>query len=151
MRKITLFYDGAWYTLKWFKVMLWAKDFFYDNGYDVSFLNDSEYEHSYNKIDVFENSVQNNEFDIVFIACHDSHTGLCSIDENRYHRIMTQLRSKSNFVVWLDTSDSAGGIWSRALPYVDKYLRKQIYSNTGMYMDNHWGGDYIQTFIIRKN
>ena len=128
-RKITLFYDGAWYTFRWLKTMLWASDYFRKYGYEVSFLNEDEYVHSDDKTKIFESSVLNNEFDIVFLAYHDSHVGLCSLAKDKFAYLMSVLRKRSNVLVWLDTSDSTGNIYKEAFGYVDKYLKKQIYSD----------------------
>lgn len=139
MKKITLFYDGAWYTLKWLKTMLWAKEEFRELGYEVSFLNEEEYRLSRNKVETFENCALNYEYDIVFIAHHNSHIGFGTIDYEKLADLMGKLKRRCNKIVWCDTSDSTGTLWTEVFPLVDLYLKKQVLIDLEEYTKKMWG------------
>lgn len=147
MRKITLFYDGSWYTFKWFKVMLWAKEELKELGYEVSFLNEEEYAKSRDKLESFEKNALNYEYDIVMIAHHSSHIGFCSIGHEKFAELMEKLRERCNKIIWCDTSDSTGTLWAQAFPFVDLYFKKQVLSDLSLYRKEMWGGRiYTQYF-----
>lgn len=150
MRRITLFYDGASYTFKWLKVMLWAREEFKELGYDVSFLNEEEYARSKDKVETFEKNISNYEFDIVFLAHHGSHIGFGSIQHERFASLMNKLRERCNKIVWCDTADSTGTLWVRALPFVDLYFKKQVLADLKLYTKEMWGGR-IYTQYFRDN
>ncbi len=150
MRRITLFYDGAWYTFKWLKYLLYTKDMFRQYGYDISFLNEEEYEHSHDKVEILKKDFENNEFDIVFLAFHDSHTGLCSLEKETFEEMMRGLRKNAKSIVWLDMGDSSGGVWKDAFPYVDKYLKKQICVDRSYYKKRNWGNRPYTDYYYRK-
>lgn len=147
MKKITLFYDGSWYTFKWLKVMLWAKEEFKELGYEVSFLNEEEYARSRNKVETFERNALNYEYDIVLLAHHSSHAGFCSIQHERFADLMSKLRKRCNKIVWCDTSDSTGTLWNPAFPFIDLYFKKQVLNDLNLYTKEMWGGRiYTQYF-----
>lgn len=151
MKKITLFYDGAWYTLKWLKAMLWAKEEFRELGYEVSFLNKEQYICSRDKVQTFEEDALNYEYDIVFLAHHPSHVSLYSIEYERFAHLMERLKNQCNKIVWLDTTDSAGTLWKGAFPFVDLYFKKQIQIDLSQYMKKMWGGRlYTQYYYENK-
>ena len=150
MRKITLFYDGAWYTFKWLKAMLWAKNEFRELGYDISFLNREEYLPSKNKVETFENNALNYEYDIVFIVHHSAHIGLCSIEFEKFADLMQRLRKNCNKIVWCDTHDSSGNLWVEAFPFVDLYFKKQVYADLNRYTQKMCAGRLYAQFYLDK-
>ena len=54
--------------------------------------------------------------------------------------ILKMARTQSNWFVWLDTADSTGTCHFEVLPYVDRYLKKQLLVDMEMYKKPIWGG-----------
>lgn len=150
MKKITLFYDGSWYTFKWIKSMLWAKNEFRELGYIVSFINEEEYIPAQNKTEIFERDLLNHEYDIVLLAHHDSHIGLCSIEYSKFEYLMKRLKERCNKIVWCDTSDSTGTLWSKAFPFVDLYFKKQTLLDLNKYTNRMWAGRLYTQYYLDK-
>lgn len=85
------------------------------------------------------NFVKGKQLDIAFMAFHHSisELGLCSTEERQ--KVVKLVKAHCNYLVWLDTADSTGTCLFDVMPYVDKYLKKQLLKNTSDYARPIWG------------
>ena len=149
MREITCFYDGAYYTFVWMKAMLWAKNEFYRRGYRIKFLNLWQYMPIKGKAYSLKKSMCTHKFDIVLIAHHHTtREGFWKLSIEQQKELLQTIRESSKMVLWCDTSDSTGTTQFEVLPYVDRYLKKQIYKDMSIYTRKVWGGEYLASIFI---
>lgn len=148
MRKVTVFYDGTLYTFTWLKALLWAKEVLKEKGYLIRFETLFEYfprnalifrPFIKNRLDLFLHNIKNKHFDIVFLAFHHSTSEFMKIEDSERLEILNKLKEQSNILIWLDTADSTGSSHFEVLPYVDRYLKKQILKNLDLYSHPIWG------------
>lgn len=139
-RIITVFYDGSTYTLRWLKGVFSAQRQLFEHGFRIELSSRRVlFERKFKK-EHFKQAILNNEFDIVFLAFHHSSEFMRSFEDGELDRLLSFLRKKSNFLVWLDTADSTGTCAFEVLPYVDKYLKKQLLCDVENYCKPIWGG-----------
>ena len=67
-----------------------------------------------------------NECDIVFLSFHHSLPGLGQFSSKDRAEVLSVLRDHAKTIVWLDTADSTGTPLFDVMPFVDKYLKKQV-------------------------
>lgn len=148
MRKITVFYDGTLYTFTWLKVLLWAKKQFKERGYLIRFETLFEYFPRNalvfrplikDRLDQLLRDTKNRKFDIVILAFHHSTSEFMKIEQSERIEILKKIKEQSDMVVWLDTADSTGTPHFEVLPYVDRYLKKQILKDIELYSKPIWG------------
>jgi hypothetical protein len=76
--------------------------------------------------------IQKRHFDIVF--CSFSMLQFYSkVPDSDIVLFLKELRPKAKTIVWLDNVDSAGTCQFQFMPYVDLYLKKQLYKNISLY------------------
>ncbi len=134
MKKITILYDYTAYTYRWLSYLLVCKKQFRENGYVLCFpkIFNGLIKGIIAKFDIQKEKNKKIKFsDIIMIAVHPSNY----LYENKKEFILwlTNLRQYCNKLIWLDTSDSSGTTFFEVLPYVDKYLKKQLYKDKQMY------------------
>ena len=64
--------------------------------------------------------------------------------------MLERLRQGCNGVIWLDTTDSTGAIQLQVLPYVDKYLKKQLLKDKTIYTRKLHGARLYTDYYHRK-
>jgi hypothetical protein len=56
----------------------------------------------------------------------------------------------TNKIIWFDTADSTGVTHFELLPYIDLYLKKQIYKDKSLYQKNFYGGRIFTDFYHKS-
>ena len=59
--------------------------------------------------------------------------------KNDAYHLLEKFNRKCKRVFWLDTTDSTGATQFQVLPYVDKYLKKQLLKDHTLYLNNYYG------------
>ncbi len=134
MRSITIIYDGSSYTYTWIKLMLCLKTEFKKAGFLVRMTSIEDYFPVTKRLEerIKMRSLSYN-YDIVFLAFHHSlgWLGKCSSAERIDY--LKKMKQRCNRLIWLDTADSTGSCYFDVLPYVDKYLKKQLLEDVTLY------------------
>jgi len=60
--------------------------------------------------------------------------------------LLLMARKYTNKIIWMDTSDSTGVTHFELLPYVDLYLKKQLYKDKSFYSKEFYGGRIFSDF-----
>ena len=129
MKRITVLYDGTIYTFRWLSALLASKKYFANAGYKICIPG---FMHSIRNTRTFDQLIkQVSEDDIVFLAFHPG--GSYFTRKHEMLDFLDELHGKCGKIVWLDTSDSAGTTYFEVLPFVDKYLKKQLYVDLSLY------------------
>lgn len=149
MRKVTIFYDGSYYTFKWLKPLLWADKEFKELGYSIGFKNIFEYLPIKNKFDTIKYNSSHGEYDILMLALHHSHFEK-ELSKNDIIKILLDFRQRCKTLIWMDTSDSTGTTFFEVLPYVDMYFKKQYLVDTDTYTKKIWGGRIFCEYYHEK-
>ena len=63
---------------------------------------------------------------------------------------LKKLRSSTNKLIWFDMRDSAGTTQFEVMPFVDRYVKKQIYRDPRYYFDPPYGGRAYSQFYNRQ-
>ena len=67
-----------------------------------------------------------------------------------WHEELKELRLSTNKLIWFDMRDSAGTTQFEVMPFVDRYVKKQIYRDPQYYFDPPYGGRaYSQFYNLR--
>jgi hypothetical protein len=140
-RRISVFYDGSYYTFKWLKALLWAKNEFRRLQVDVSFISPKQYlPYKYGR-DSISAALARKRFDVIFVAHHHTDpNGIGGLPFGALKDTLEQLKMQSNMLVWLDTADSTGTCKFEVMPFVDLYFKKQILAERERYYSPLWGG-----------
>ena len=129
MKRILVLYDGTVYTYRWLSALTKAKSFLLKEGYKISF---PEPLHSIKRQLSFEKMLKLiKRDDIVLLAFHPG--GRYFDDKKKLLAFISSVNENCEKIIWLDTSDSSGTTFFEVLPYVSKYLKKQIYTDTSLY------------------
>ena len=158
MRTITVFYDNSGYTLRWLRALVWCYSEFKDQGFKISFEGletpipyMSRFCHVPTTKQDFHKLFSKKDYDIVFLAYHHSKKSLCQLTSEERAEVLTSLRKKSNKLIWLDTADGTGTCYFDVLPYVDKYLKKQVLRDLKQYDHEVWSnrvfGEYYHNML----
>ena len=138
-RKLTIFYDQHFSTYIWLSFLLYAKSSLRAAGLDVQIYGgfvDSLSENKRTAVDL-EKIIEKKHYDIIGFAFHNSST--IYNNEPELAQLLTIAKVQSNKIVWFDTSDSCGSCQFQVLPFVDKYLKKQLYKDFSLYQRKVWG------------
>lgn len=144
MRVITVYYDNTWYTLSWLKQLLICKSVFREKNIRIRFKGPEAFvpkmESIYKPLTSKEQFLKafSEQHDIVFIAYHHP-SGICGFSAEDRTDCLRVLREHSEKVVWLDTADSTGTCLFDVLPFVDMYLKKQLFSDLTLYQKALYG------------
>ena len=65
-------------------------------------------------------------------------------------KLLNRVKSNTSKVIWYDISDSTGTTHFMLLPYVDLYLKNQIFSNKQNYLNKYYGSRIYSDFIYNK-
>lgn len=63
---------------------------------------------------------------------------------------LKKARQYANKIIWFDTSDSTSVTHFELLPFVDLYLKKQIFKDKNMYQKEFYGGRIFSDFYNKK-
>ena len=63
---------------------------------------------------------------------------------------LKKARQHANKIIWFDTSDSTSVTHFELLPFVDLYLKKQIFKDKNMYQKEFYGGRIFSDFYNKK-
>lgn len=157
MREIRIFYDNSNYTLTWLRRLIFAEKEFKKAGYKIKF--DSSYAYDLTKkrplktpstLEGFVKLFSKSKYDVVFLAYHHSKTGLCSLSPDDRAKVLNHLKKKTDILVWLDTADGAGTCMFDVMPYVDKYLKKQILVDRERYLRPIWSDRIFGEYYHEK-
>lgn len=151
MRHVTVLYDGTSFTLKWIKAIFWAENSLRDLGISVSFPNlEWAMPRREKGINDILKIVENKEYDIICLAFHHSTSELGRTDESTRANVLKKIRLHCNRIIWFDTADSTGSCLFDVLPYVDKYLKKQLLADLDRYKTRIWGERLFCEYIHNK-
>ena len=64
--------------------------------------------------------------------------------------LLKKISLKNNNLIWFDTRDSAGTSQFEVMPYVKKYVKKQLYKDMNLYQKDLYGGRYYTDFYNKK-
>ncbi|MFA5010592.1 MAG: hypothetical protein WC644_01445 [Ignavibacteria bacterium] len=64
--------------------------------------------------------------------------------------LLIKARKYSNKVIWMDTSDSTSVTHFELLPFIDLYLKKQLFKDKTLYKKNFYGGRIFTQFYHDK-
>lgn len=149
-RTISVFYDCDPYTLRWLRALVWADREFKTRDFKIDFQGLSaplpamnKYFKPYTTKEEFIKAISNKHFDIVFLAFHHSLPGLGSFAKQDRIDVLNEFSKRCNRLIWLDTADSTGTALFDVLPYVDKYLKKQLLVDKSLYEKPIWGGQRL--------
>ena len=147
MRMIEIYYDNTWYTYSWLKKLYICRNDFYKKNIKIIFKGPTSF---VPKMDQFFKPLTKKEdfekkHDIVVLAYHHpiSISGFKLLDRTI---VLKKIRENSKSIVWLDTADSPGTCMFDVLPYVDRYLKKQIYIDLSYYKKDLYGDRLYTNF-----
>tara|TARA_B100000029_G_scaffold492098_1_gene552995 strand:- start:1172 stop:2266 length:1095 start_codon:yes stop_codon:yes gene_type:complete len=63
---------------------------------------------------------------------------------------LEKIKKINNNIYWFDMRDSAGTTQFEVLPFVKKYVKKQLYKDKSLYVKNLYGGRYYTDFYHNK-
>ncbi len=63
---------------------------------------------------------------------------------------LKEIKKNNENLYWFDMRDSAGTTQFEVLPYVKKYIKKQLYTDRSLYFKNLYGGRYYTDFYHKK-
>ncbi len=154
MREITIVYDGTLYTYQWIKTLCWLKKYFKKEGFKISYLNYRSLFPIANiashQIDDLIKQLNSKRFDVVAIAFHHSKSDFSNCKGLDKLEFLKLLREHSRRIVWLDTADSTGNCQFEVLPYVDVYLKKQLYKDLNLYTKHLYGSKLFIDYYHNK-
>lgn len=142
MRTVGIFYDGSVYTRRWLWTLLWAKDEIKKLGYKIEFVVFSQ-----KLSDRDARRLENGTFETVLIA---QHAGFRKLPIQQKSKFLKYVKQYCRNLIWLDTSDSTGTCNFEVLPYVDKYLKKQLANDLSVYKQPLYGGRLHSDYFHRK-
>ena len=150
MKRITVFYDNTLYTYRWLSALLFAGKQFEESGYKIEIPG---LFHNIKQKFSFEWIKKHGETDIVMFAFHPSEKLMQ--DKTAVSDLIKYYRKYAKKIIWLDTSDSSGTTRFEVLPFVDKYLKKQLYTdlnlyNEPIYKDRLFCDYYIKNGLFEK-
>ena len=64
--------------------------------------------------------------------------------------LLKKARAAADRIVWLDDSDSIGVTHFELLPYLDRYLKKQLFKDRSLYAEEFYGGRIFSDFYHRR-
>ncbi len=64
--------------------------------------------------------------------------------------LIEKARGYTNKIIWMDISDSTGVTHFELLPYVDLYLKKQLFKDKALYQKEFYGGRIFTEFYHRE-
>ena len=65
-------------------------------------------------------------------------------------RFLRRARRSADRIIWMDNSDSTGVTHFELLPYVDRYLKKQLFRDRSLYQKEFYGGRIFSDFYHRR-
>lgn len=151
MKKIYIVYDQTSYTFAWLSTLLWCKKEFREAGYLIKFprfFYGLSKANKLNTISDFSQQISRIKNQIIFFAFH--HTTKVAKDDKSIIELLVLAKRNGNRVIWLDTSDSGGLCKFGYMPYVDRYLKKQIYKDLSVYKREVWGGRLFCEYYHNK-
>lgn len=157
MREITIIYDGRSFTYSWLKPMFWAREEFRRQGYHIKCYSLTDYfpfihisRTGTSRDILWLEKLLGNTFDIVFLAFHHAKSWLGQCSSEDRCRFLCQLKNNANLVCWLDIADSTGTCLFDVLPYVDKYMKKQVIKDKSLYAEKMYGGRCFTDYYHKK-
>ena len=63
---------------------------------------------------------------------------------------LKEINLKNNNLIWFDMRDSAGTTQFEVLPYVRKYVKRQLYKDQNFYKKHLYGGRYYTDFYNKN-
>lgn len=138
-RTITVFYDGSHYIFRWLKALFAARKEFKQHGFKVEYADIQEYFMHKFDVNKTRKKLEKKHYDIIFFAYHHD-AQLFELPEEAFFDLLKLAKKQSNYFVWLDTADSTGTCHFEVLPFVDRYLKKQLLIDLNEYKTPIWGG-----------
>ena len=71
-------------------------------------------------------------------------------EEGKIISFLKTAKKKVNKLIWFDSSDSTSVTHFEVMPYIDLYLKKQIFKNKNLYQRNFYGGRIFSDFYHKK-
>ncbi len=137
-RSINVLFDGSHYTFRWLKALAIAREAFAARGFTVRFP-DAQAFRPFDPAALLHR-LRRERFDILLLAYHHTSAFFRDLTPADRAAILTLARERSRCLIWLDTADSTGTCRFEVLPYVHRYLKKQLLTDTARYLAPIWGG-----------
>ncbi|MAI28663.1 MAG: hypothetical protein CMP38_00500 [Rickettsiales bacterium] len=71
-------------------------------------------------------------------------------EEGKIISFLKTAKKRVNKLIWFDSSDSTSVTHFEVMPYIDLYLKKQIFKNKNLYQRNFYGGRIFSDFYHKK-
>ena len=71
-------------------------------------------------------------------------------EESNLIKYLIDLKKGANKIVWFDTSDSTSVTHFELMPYIDLYLKRQIYVDKNNYNNNYYGGRIFSDYYHKN-
>jgi len=84
------------------------------------------------------------------VLCLSSRCFDLTAPSKEWQEQLTKFRVSKPYVIWFDMRDSAGTTQFEVMPYVDRYVKKQIYRNFDFYFDPPYGGRGYTRYYYEK-
>jgi hypothetical protein len=106
---------------------------------------------AYNNINLnFTHNLQGIEADIILLSSKWFSSLWSSKGPEYIFKILQDLKSKSSKLIWYDISDSTGTTHFMVLPFVDGYLKNQIFKDKNNYLNKYYGSRIYCDFMHRN-
>lgn len=64
---------------------------------------------------------------------------------------LKNINNKNSNLIWFDMRDSAGTTQFEVMPYIKKYVKKQIYKDINLYKSDLYGGRFYTNYYSKNN
>ena len=108
----------------------------------INFLFEKKYKIS------FYNSISEEFYNAEYVFL--SSRKMSSYSHEKILEILFNLKKKSIKVIWFDLRDSAGTTQFEYLPFIDLYVKKQLYNDLSFYKKSFYGGRIYSDFYYKK-
>ncbi len=147
MRRIKVYFDNTMDIWLWLQPLSWCKSELKKRGYYLEFDGIPQL-NVICKCDIIKKLKSIKDEDIVFLVFHHKSV-FCRIEYCIRKKIIENIKSQCNLLVWLDTSDSSGTCMFDVLPYVDKYLKKQLLKDRNLYLKELLGQRFFVDYYSK--
>ncbi|OPZ24643.1 MAG: hypothetical protein BWZ03_00002 [bacterium ADurb.BinA186] len=133
VRTISVFSDHSLYTLRWISALYLARKEFRQASVKIKFEDGFCFGLTRKfSMDGLMKHIRNQKYDIVF--CSFSMLQFYSkVPDDEIFNFLKAIRPNAKTIVWLDNVDSSGTCQFQFMPYVDLYLKKQLYKDRSLY------------------
>ena len=140
MRELTVFHDDAWLPVHWLGVLTVCRKELLQRGLRVNIADPLfPIEDAAKYAAWVKRKLLSRSYDIVAIASHRGQ-GFMGFSSEEQIDILKKMRDRCRTIVFMDINDSTGTCEYHLLPYVDRYLKRQLLADRELYTKPQWGG-----------